>query len=99
MKTKILKEITRRNFIKSTGVVLAGSMISTSTFASVLGETKSGKRRVAMVGTGSRGNSLYGKFLMKEYGDLVEFVGLCDINVGRVNYSKKKYWGKLSYIY
>lgn len=89
MKRKIIKGITRRDFIKSTGVVLAGSMISTSSFASVLSESKSGKRRVAMVGTGSRGNSLYGKFLLKEYGDLVEFVGLCDINEGRVKYAKK----------
>jgi predicted dehydrogenase len=89
MKQKISKGITRRDFIQSTGVVLAGTMISTSSFANVLVETKSGKRRIAMVGTGSRGNSLYGKFLLKEYGDLVEFVGLCDSNEGRVKYAKK----------
>ena len=89
MENEINTEITRRNFIKSTGVVLAGSMISSSTFAAVLGDSKGTKRRVAMVGTGSRGNSMYGKFLLKEYGDLVEFVGLCDNNEGRVKYAKK----------
>jgi len=47
-----------------------------------------GKQKVALVGTGSRGTSLYGKFLLEEYGDMVEFVGLCDINPGRVKYAQ-----------
>jgi predicted dehydrogenase len=79
---------TRRGFVKTTGVALAGSMIISPAFASVLNNTTK-KKKVAMVGTGGRGNSLYGKFLLEAYGDVVEFVGLCDINKGRLEYAKQ----------
>ena len=42
------------------------------------------KRRIALVGTGIRGVSLWGRTLREEYGDVVEFVGLCDLNEGRL---------------
>jgi predicted dehydrogenase len=80
--------ITRRGFVKTTGVALAGSMVVSPTYSTVFNQLNQ-KRRVALVGTGSRGNSLYGKFLKEEYGDLIEFVGLCDSNKGRVEYAKK----------
>ena len=88
MNTTKDKEITRRKFVKTTGTALAGSMMISPAFSAIL-NSSGAKKRVAMVGTGSRGNSLYGKFLMAEYGDIVEFVGLCDINKGRLEYSKK----------
>ena len=81
-------EITRRGFVKTTGVALAGSMFVSPAFASILNDSTK-KRKVALVGTGSRGNSFYGQFLKEEYGDVIEFVGLCDINEGRLAYSKK----------
>ena len=80
-------KITRRKFVKTTGAAIAGSMIFSPAFSQVL-NTSTLKKRVALVGTGSRGNSFFGKFLKNEYGDLVEFVGLCDHNKGRVEYAK-----------
>jgi predicted dehydrogenase len=88
MKSKQNNEITRRKFVKTTGAVVAGSLIFSPAFTQVLNESVL-KKKVALVGTGSRGNSFFGKFLKENYGDIVEFVGLCDINKGRVAYAKK----------
>jgi predicted dehydrogenase len=40
----------------------------------------SNKHRVAIVGTGHRGTSMWGKELLAGWSDTVEMVGLCDIN-------------------
>jgi predicted dehydrogenase len=45
------------------------------------------KLKVALVGTGIRGTSFWGKRLVDEYSNLLEFVGLCDINPGRLEYA------------
>jgi predicted dehydrogenase len=45
---------------------------------------KSGRLRVVLVGTGGRGSTAWGKNLQSNYGDVVEFVGLCDINRKRM---------------
>lgn len=42
-----------------------------------------------MVGTGHRGTSMWGSSIIKEHGDKIEFVGLCDINPGRVETARK----------
>jgi predicted dehydrogenase len=47
------------------------------------------KLKVAMVGTGVRGTSFWGKRLVEQYPTLIEYVGLCDINPGRVEYARK----------
>lgn len=47
------------------------------------------KLKVTLVGTGVRGTSFWGKRLVEEYGDILEFVGLCDNNPGRLAYGKK----------
>ena len=47
------------------------------------------KLKIVLVGTGVRGTSFWGKRLQDEYSDLLEFVGLCDINPGRLAYGKK----------
>ena len=88
MNSKSNNEITRRKFVKTTGAAVAGSMIISPAFSNILNNS-SGKKKVALVGTGSRGNSFFGKFLKEEYGDIIEFVGLCDINKGRLEFSKK----------
>jgi predicted dehydrogenase len=44
---------------------------------------------VALVGTGSRGTGMFGTSVVAEYSDILEFVGLCDINPGRVAYAKQ----------
>ncbi len=43
-----------------------------------------------MVGTGHRGVGFWGKPVVDNYSDLVEFVGLCDVNPGRLAFAKEK---------
>jgi predicted dehydrogenase len=45
--------------------------------------------RVALVGTGIRGTSMWGRDVVQDYPDAVEFVGLCDINPGRLEYGRQ----------
>ena len=42
-----------------------------------------------MVGTGHQGTGMWGKDVLKDYADYVEFVGLCDTNKGGVETAKK----------
>ena len=42
-----------------------------------------------MVGTGDRGNGMWGLPVLKEFPEFVEFVGLCDINRGRAETSRR----------
>ena len=44
--------------------------------------TTGAKIRLAMVGTGHRGSGFWGKDLLKNFKEVVEFVGLYDINPG-----------------
>jgi len=74
----------RRTFVKNTGTIAAGTLITPQLFASSFA-----KKRIAMVGTGDRGTGMWGVPVIKEFGDLVEFVGLCDINLGRVQTAKQ----------
>lgn len=47
------------------------------------------KLKIALVGTGIRGISFWGRRLVQQYSDLLEFVGLCDINPGRLAFGKE----------
>lgn len=78
----------RRNFVATAGTAVTGSVLASSaTMASPT--AKAQKKRIALVGTGIRGITFWGKRLTDQYGDILEFVGLCDINPGRVEYGKK----------
>jgi predicted dehydrogenase len=79
-------QFTRRNFIGTSSAVGAGAAIAASPFGRVLAGT--GKTRVALVGTGVRGVTFWGQFIQENHGDAVEFVGLCDINPGRLEFGK-----------
>lgn len=48
-----------------------------------------GRRRCAIVGTGVRGVGMWGRGVLRRYPDLVEFVGLCDVNPLRVEVAKR----------
>ncbi|MCB0569255.1 MAG: Gfo/Idh/MocA family oxidoreductase [Phaeodactylibacter sp.] len=74
----------RRQFLASLGMLAAGSMFPASAFRFNLGGKK---LKVAMVGTGIRGTGFWGQRLVKEYSDILEFVGLSDINPGRLQYA------------
>jgi len=75
----------RRDFIATTGAVVAGSVLANPFAASAAGAAK---KRIALVGTGIRGTSFWGKPIVDNYGDIIEFVGLCDINPGRLEWAK-----------
>ena len=79
----------RRNFLQQSGSLIAGSLIAESVLASESLTAPFAKKRIAMVGTGVRGIGMWGKPVIKEFADQVEFVGLCDINPGRVETAKK----------
>ncbi|MBN1187613.1 MAG: Gfo/Idh/MocA family oxidoreductase [Bacteroidales bacterium] len=81
--------MSRRSFITTTGAAIAGTMLSVPANGMLLKNPFEGKRRIALVGTGVRGISFWGKSILENYGDIVEFVALCDINPGRLAYAKK----------
>ncbi len=77
----------RRDFLTtSAGAAVGASVLSNPVSAAV---SKAGKRKLALVGTGVRGISFWGKRIVENYGDITEFVGLCDINPGRLNLAQE----------
>lgn len=78
----------RRDFISHTGAVVAGSLLVNPLQAFAEAGTAT-KKRIALVGTGIRGVTFWGQNLVKQYGDVIEFVGLCDVNPGRLAFGKK----------
>lgn len=77
--------LSRRKFLYSIGMLSSAALFPLSAFS--FGADK--KLKIALVGTGVRGNSFWGKRLVNNYSDILEFVGLCDINAGRLEYGKK----------
>src|SRR5690349_7624611 len=78
--------ISRRNFIAASSAIAGGLMINPIISQA---DNADKKNRVAIVGTGSRALGMWSKDVAQSYPDKVEFVGLCDINPGRVEYFKK----------
>ncbi|MDC6406564.1 MULTISPECIES: Gfo/Idh/MocA family protein [Maribacter] len=74
----------RREFVFSISMLAASSAFPIQAFAF----DKSKKLKVALVGTGIRGITFWGKRLMDEYSEILEFVGLSDINPSRLEYGK-----------
>jgi predicted dehydrogenase len=77
--------ITRRAFIAASGAALTATAISFLP----LQASPQPRLRMAIVGTGDRGSFTWGQDVVKAYSDLVEIVGLCDINRKRVEAAKK----------
>ena len=88
----------RRNFIATTTVAAAGAILNSipgiteAQNYKLKGGSLIKKKRIALIGTGSRGTSMWGIDVIKDYSDYVEYVGLCDKNPGRVE-AAKKYMG------
>ena len=74
--------VTRRDFVATASGAAVASLLPGRAAAA-------GRRRYAIVGTGVRGIGMWGKPLVAKYGDVLEFVGLCDINPLRVEVAKK----------
>ncbi len=86
MKKSKINQMNRRDFIGTVGAASAALAISPMT---VFGRAQTGKKmRLAIVGMGVRGISMWGRSVVEKYADTTEFVGLCDINEGRVNLAK-----------
>ena len=77
----------RRNFIKTAGVSAAGVLLASSTVPASVKPLA--RRRYAIVGTGHRATGMWGKDLVTRYSNEIEFVGLCDKNVKRVEAGRK----------
>lgn len=80
--------LSRRDFLSRT-TALAGTIAIAPFTATPLQAGSAKKNRIAIVGTGSRALGMWCKDVVKSYGDAVDYVGLCDINPGRVEYFKK----------
>src|SRR5437016_9073719 len=76
--------ITRRAFIAAGGAALA----ATATRSFPLLAAPQPRLRMALVGTGNRGSLTWGQEVVKGYSDVVEIVGLCDINRKRAEAGK-----------
>jgi len=77
--------ITRRAFMAVGGAALAAT--ATSSFG--LQVVRQPRLRMAIVGTGNRGSLTWGQDVVKGYSDVVEIVGLCDINPKRAEAARK----------
>jgi predicted dehydrogenase len=86
---KHANKISRRKFVSSTSKAAATAILIDQFTARTTLMAPGGKRRLAMVGTGHRGTGMWGKKVLEKFGDIVEFVGLCDINSGRLEAGKK----------
>lgn len=76
----------RRKFLGYTAA--AGAAFMLHPFASFA--FSSGKKiKLALVGTGHRGSGFWGVNLVKSFNEVVDFVGLCDVNPGRLAYAKQ----------
>src|SRR5690606_6101731 len=47
------------------------------------------RKRIALVGTGIRGSTFWGRNLQEQFGDVIEFAALCDLNPGRLAFAKQ----------
>ena len=95
MTKKTEQSMSRRRFLATSGAALAGSALNLPAAGlQAVEDVSSGRQageklKLAMVGTGSRGTSMWGRGVVQRYPDDVEFVGLCDINPGRVEAGKE----------
>jgi predicted dehydrogenase len=80
----------RRKFLASSGVA-AGALlvnpVSGMTAPKASKFSRERKRKLALVGTGIRGVTMFGRDLVRDYGEYIDLVGLVDINPGRLKFA------------
>ena len=79
--------VTRREFVVSTTGAAVGALVAGHAGVAAAPQAK---RRYAIVGTGVRAIGMWGRPILRDYPDLVEMGGLCDINPLRVEVAKKQ---------
>ncbi len=80
------ENLNRRAFLGTSGAFVAGSLMASPLASTALSSGE--KIKAVLVGTGVRGTSFWGKTLVQDFPDIIEFVGLCDINPGRLEYAR-----------
>ncbi len=80
-----MDKFSRRSFLQAVALLAAGAAIPLPSQGFGLGR----KLRVVLVGTGVRGISFWGRRLAEQYPAQLEFVGLSDINPGRLQFGKE----------
>lgn len=76
----------RRKFTKESITTVLGAALLPNI---IIATPTAKKLKLAMIGTGVRGITFWGKPVFDNYKDTIEFVGLCDSNKGRVAFAKK----------
>tara|TARA_R110000868_G_scaffold220806_2_gene472254 strand:+ start:4961 stop:6364 length:1404 start_codon:yes stop_codon:yes gene_type:complete len=92
-------DIGRRNFIKKTGLAAAAPLLMP--LPSAAWERvpfANAKKRIALVGTGTRGSNAWARPIVERYRDHVELVALCDSNNKRMAFAQN-YIGTQAPIY
>ena len=79
------QNLSRRHFVATTGTAVAGGLMI-NPLSAAAGKRK---KKIALVGTGIRAILFWGHNLVQRYGDSIEFVGLADINPGRLAYARR----------
>lgn len=77
----------RRDFITTTTGAAVGVTVLSNPVSAAMPNVS--KRRIALVGAGVRGTSFWGKRIVENYNDITEYVGICDINPGRLELAQK----------
>ena len=80
-----LDNVTRREFVQTAGGAAVGALLSARR-----GLGAPARRRYAIIGTGVRAVGMWGRPIAEQYADLVEFVGLCDINPLRADAARQQ---------
>jgi predicted dehydrogenase len=76
--------VSRREFVAAAGTAAVAALVPDP-----MGAADVKKRRYAIVGNGIRGSTMWGRDLVDRYGDVLEFVGLCDVNPLRAEASRR----------
>ncbi len=83
------KNVSRRDFLKSSSASLAAlGALGLTASAPASAAKPAARTRLAIVGTGARGIGMWGAPVVRDYGDYIEMVGLCDINPKRVEVAR-----------
>ncbi len=87
-------QMSRRNFLAASGAIAGTAFLNPlnelKAETSTINLVNTKKKKVALIGTGIRGNNMWGSSLVQDYPQYLEFVGLCDNNAGRLAVGKNK---------
>jgi predicted dehydrogenase len=79
--------VSRRTFIAAGTAAAAATLIDPQNIFAA--KPRPAKMRVAIVGTGIRATTMWGRDLVRDYADYVQIVAMSDTNPGRLAYAKQ----------